>query len=249
LRSIFSEVKPDKLRKLKLKRILSAGESVGQALHDAAKDILKIPITEFYSQTEAGPLITNSPYFFPVVSGSCGRVPPGVKVGIFDENLQEIKGEGQGELWVRFSAPIIMLGYFREGFGQKLVDGWYRTGDVLYRTEDGYFFYIGRKDYIIKTSGYRISPEEIERAILTLEFVENCAVLPKKDEKKGYIIKAVVKLKKPFSGGEILMKKISDRVSELIGPHVRPREIEFVDYIPLTPTGKIKRDELLKIFS
>jgi acetyl-CoA synthetase len=251
LRSIFSEVKPDKLRKLKLKRILSAGESVGQALHDMAKDILKIPITEFYSQTEAGPLITNSPYFFPVISGSCGKVPPGLKVGIFDENLQEIKEEGQGEVWVRFSAPLVMLGYFREGFGQKLVDGWYKTGDVLYRDKDGYFFYVGRKDYIIKTSGYRISPEEIERAILSLNFVESCVVIPKKDDMKGYIVRAVVVLKDNQKNQDknYLSSLIENKVSELIGPHVRPREIYFVDEIPRTPTGKIKREEALKKFS
>jgi acetyl-CoA synthetase len=144
-----------------------------------------------------------------------------------------------------------MLGYFREGFGQKLVDGWYKTGDVLYRDKDGYFFYVGRKDYIIKTSGYRISPEEIERAILSLNFVESCVVIPKKDDMKGYIVRAVVVLKDNQKNQDknYLSSLIENKVSELIGPHVRPREIYFVDEIPRTPTGKIKREEALKKFS
>ncbi len=146
-----------------------------------------------------------------------------------------------------------MLGYWGEEFGKKLINGWWRTGDIAKKDEEGYFFYIGRKDFIIKTSGYRISPEEIERAIMTLPFVEVCAVLPKEDEKRGYIIKAVVKLKKnskqELEGRkEKLVNEIQKRVSELVGPHVKPRDVDFTDEIPLTASGKIKRDELRKIF-
>ncbi len=245
-----SSVKFDK-KHGRLRRVLSAGESVGEKIHVWAREFFGLPITEFYSQTEAGPILVNSPYFFRVKNGSVGKTPPGVKVALLDEEGKVSEDNNEGIIHVRASAPIVMLGYLNEGFGEKLKDGWYRTGDIAYRDEEGYFFYKGREDYIIKTSGYRISPEEIERAIMTADFVERCAVLPKKDEVKGFIIKAVIKVRNGLKENVIKNRErfeneLKECVKNLVGHHVKPSEIEFVDDIPLTPTGKIKRDEVLE---
>ncbi len=228
-------------KKLEIKRILTAGEQAGEDLHNWTHQFFNLQLTEFYSQTEAGPLITNSPNLFKVKPGSVGKVPPGLQITLLDDQMNET--EDEGELAVRAGAPIIMLGYWNEGFGSKLWNGWFRTGDILRKDQDGYFYFIGRKDNIIKTSGYRISAEEIEKVIIGCDFVDMCAVIPQKDDIRGYVIKALVKLKVGIheKDAEKLKSEIRERVEKTLGPHVKPKEIEFVDSIPLTPTGKIKR--------
>lgn len=249
LRQIRSSVPERELYGLRIRKLLSAGESAGKDLHEWVKEILRIPLIEFYSQTEAGPILVNAPNFFPVKDGSVGKPPPGLKVVLLDDNFQEVQEPGkEGEICITSFSPVLMLGYLDEGFGDKLWNGLYRTGDFARRDEDGYFFYLGRKDNVIKVSGYRISLEEIERAVLSLDFVEVCAALPKKDDIRGNVIKIFVKLKERFSLPENdIQKLVSDRVSKLIGPHIRIKDVEVVPQIPLTPTGKISRDELKKL--
>ena len=249
LRQIRASVPEKELYGLPIKKLLSAGESAGKDLHEWVKEVLKIPLIEFYSQTEAGPILVNAPSFFPVKDGSVGKPPPGLKVVLLDDNLHEVQEPGkEGEICITAFSPILMLGYLDEGFGDKLYNGLYRTGDFARRDEDGYFFYLGRKDNVIKVSGYRISLEEVERAVLSLDFVEGCAAFPKKDDIRGNVIKIFIKLKGGFSFTENnLQKIISDRVSKLIGPHIRIKDVEVVHHIPLTPTGKINRAELKKL--
>lgn len=214
----------------KIDSLLTAGEYVGETLFHWVKDFFRIYPTEFYSQTEGGPILANSPKIFPPKPASMGKKIPGVAVKIVDENGNEIKKPGKiGDILVSISSPISMLGYFGEEL--KVNFGWFKTGDTAYFDDEGYFFYKGRKDKVIKTSGYRISPEEIEDVIFKYAKVDS-VVIPKSDETRQFILQILVKEDKTEKIGEIIRK--------YVGPHIK-FEIQKVQEFPKTSTGKTKR--------
>lgn len=229
LRIIQKEGENLNKRRIRLDSLLTAGEYVGEILFEWVSDFFGIPPTEFYSQTEGGPIIANSPSIFRPKPGSMGRAIPGVAIKLVDDNGRIIHEPGViGDIYISISSPISMLGYLGENLNLEL--GWFKTGDCAYFDEEGYYFYKGRKDKIIKTSGYRISPEEIEEVIMKYLDLE-CVVVPEVDETRQFILK-------------ILLKEPNDKIGEVmrryIGPHIKFKT-EVVDVFPKTPTGKKKR--------
>lgn len=229
LRIIQNEVS-SRNSNLKIDSLLTAGEYVGETLFHWIRDFFGVYPTEFYSQTEAGPIISNSPKLFPPKPSSMGKKIPGVAVKLVDENAIEIKKPGEiGDILVSISSPISMLGYFGEEL--KTDFGWFKTGDTAYFDDEGYFFYKGRRDKVIKTSGYRISPEEIEDVILKYANIES-VVIPKADQTRQFILEILVKEEKN--------EKIGDIIRKYIGPHIK-FNVRKVDEFPKTSTGKTKR--------
>ncbi|MCS7213855.1 MAG: AMP-binding protein [Candidatus Calescibacterium sp.] len=212
-----------------IESLLTAGEYVGEGLFEWSKSFFGIEPTEFYSQTEGGPIIANSPKLFRPKPASMGKTIPGVAVKLVDEKGNEINKPGEiGDICISISSPISMLGYFGEDL--KTEFGWFKTGDTAYFDDQGYFFYKGRKDKIIKTSGYRISPEEVEDVVRRYAGTE-CVVIPEQDETRQYILKILTKDEN---------EKIAMVVRKYIGPHIK-FSIEKVDEFPKTITGKIRR--------
>lgn len=228
LRIIQKETSKQKFEH-KMDSLLTAGEYLGENLFEWVKSFFGIEPTEFYSQTEGGPIIANSPKLFKPKPASMGKMIPGVAVKLVDEQGNEINKPGEtGDICISISSPISMLGYFGEELKTEL--GWFRTGDTAYFDEQGYFFYKGRKDKIIKTSGYRISPEEVEDVVRKYTGVE-CVVIPEQDETRQYILKILTKDEN---------EKISAAIKKYIGPHIK-FSIEKVEEFPKTITGKIRR--------
>ena len=155
----------------------------------------------------------------------------------------------EGELVVRTDKWVphgLFAGYYREGqpLDVPWKDGIYHTGDTVYRDEDGYFWFIGRADDVIKSSGYRIGPFEVESAVLTHPSVLECAITAVPDEEKGQIVKATVVLAKGYTPSAALIKELQNHVKKVTAPYKYPRIIEFTDELPKTISGKIKRAQI-----
>ena len=177
-----------------------------------------------------------------------GKPVPMYDTRILDDEGNECKVGQTGEICINVSskAPGIMLEYYRnpEKTAEAIYDGWYHTGDTAWRDEDGYFFYVGRTDDVIKSSGYRIGPFEIESVIMELPYVLECAVTSAPDPIRGQVVKASIVLTKGTQGTEALKKEIQTYVKTNTAPYKYPRIVEFRDELPKTISGKIRRVEL-----
>ena len=152
-------------------------------------------------------------------------------------------------LWGENGAPCgLCTGYYRDAEKTAEVwhDGYYHTGDLAWRDEDGFYWYVGRADDVIKSSGYRIGPFEIESVIMELPYVLECAVTPVPDEVRGQIVKATIVLVKGKTGTDELKKEIQEYVKTHTAPYKYPRIVEFVDELPKTISGKVRRVEIRK---
>ena len=157
----------------------------------------------------------------------------------------------QGQIVIRIDKHYpegLFKGYYRnaELTNEALHDGIYYTGDVAWRDEDGYFWFVGRADDVIKSSGYRIGPFEVESALMTHPAVVECAITGVPDDIRGQVVKATIILSKEYKdkAGEDLIKEIQDHVKNVTAPYKYPRIIEFVDELPKTISGKIRRTEI-----
>jgi len=180
--------------------------------------------------------------------GSIGKPVPGHNVRLVNKEGNFIKKENEeGEIVVKSTSPTTFLGYWNNDIEteKKIIDGWLHTGDYATLDEQGYFYFKGRKDDLINSSGYRIGPSEIENTILSIDEVEMAAVVGVPDDLRGQIIKAViVPRNKTYidSQNPELKDKIKNKVKNKLAAHEYPRIIEFVNELPLTTTGKIKRN-------
>ena len=180
-----------------------------------------------------------------------GKPNPQYDVRIVDPDCNETAPGEVGEIVVRTAENVpagLFSGYYR---GQEQTDacwhdGYYHTGDTAWRDEDGYFWFVGRVDDVIKSSGYRIGPFEIESVIMELPYVLECAVTGVPDEVRGQVVKATIVTTKGTVPSEDLKKDIQNYVKTHTAPYKYPRVIEFVDALPKTISGKIKRNELRK---
>ena len=238
--------------KLNLRTVGSGGEALGEELLNWGKEILNVGINEFYGQTECNLTVSNNGFIMKQKLGSIGRPVPGHVVKLMKEDGRFIsKSNDEGEIVVQSNSPSIFSGYWNNDIetNKKIIDGWLHTGDYATVDDEGYFYFKGRKDDLINSSGYRIGPSEIENTILSLQEVEMVAVVGVPDELRGEIIKAVIVPREKSvlkNKNENLKYKIKEHVKQNLAAHEYPRLIEFVEELPLTTTGKIKRNLIRK---
>ena len=235
-------------KNLKLRTLGSGGEALGEELLKWGREILNVGINEFYGQTECNLTISNCGLIMKQKLGSIGKPVPGHNVRLVNKKGNFINKENEeGEIVVKSTSPTTFLGYWNNNIEteKKIIDGWLHTGDYATLDEQGYFYFKGRKDDLINSSGYRIGPSEIENTILSIDEVEMAAVVGVPDDLRGQIIKAViVPRNKTYidSQNPELKDKIKNKVKNKLAAHEYPRIIEFVNELPLTTTGKIKRN-------
>ena len=252
---------PGEVFKLKLQAIMSAGEAVGDAVFDYCQRELGVTVNEMFGQTEINYIVGNCAIFWPARPGSMGKGYPGHQVKVIDENgLECAVGEPGDVALNRFDVhgqpdPIFFLGYWKnEAATQaKFTGDWCRTGDLALRDADGYLWYQGRADDVFKAAGYRIGPGEIENCLVKHPAVANAAVVPKPDAERGAVVKAYVVLAPGFAAARASHQKTSAEfeaeitaqlqahVRSLLAPYEYPKEIEFIDALPMTTTGKVQR--------
>jgi acetyl-CoA synthetase len=226
--------------------IASGGESLGGETLQWARQALGCAINEFYGQTEANLVVSNCSSLFEAKPGSMGRVVPGHEVAVLGDELEPLEPGQPGEICVRADTPAALLGYFQneEATAKKVVDGWIRTGDNGAADEDGHLWFMARKDDVITSSGYRIGPSEIEECLAHHPAVRLAAAVGVPDPVRTEVVKAYVELRPGFTPSDALEQDIRHYVRANLAAHLYPRLVEFIDEIPLTATGKVRRAEL-----
>jgi len=231
--------------KLALQDALSAGEPLNVEPIQAFKRAFGVTIRDGYGQTESVCLVCNYPGI-EVKPGAMGKPTPGTGVTLIDENGNPVPQGEIGEIAVRPDNPAIFDGYWNspELDKEAFAGGWYRTGDLARMDADGYLFFEGRADDVILTSGYRIGPFEVEDALVSHPAVVEAAAVAAPDRTRGEIVKAFVILADGYEPSEELVKELQEHVKRVTAPYKYPRAIEFVNELPKTTSGKIKRAEL-----
>src|SRR3954467_9615950 len=240
---------PRKKYRLNLRSIMSAGESVGVTVIEWAKAELGVTVNEMFGQTEINYVVGNCQAAWPVKPGSIGRPYPGHRVAVIDESGAEVKRGELGEIAIdRRGDPVFFLEYWKneKATREKFIGDWGCTGDQGRMDEDGYLWYQGRSDDLTKSAGYRIGPAEIESCLVRHPAVANAAVIGKPDETRGAIVKAFIVLQPGEAASAALIEEIQSHVRGRLAPYEYPREIEFIDALPMTTTGKVQRKELRK---
>jgi len=227
-----------------------AGEALNPAVFESFKKLTGIKLMEGFGQTETTLTIATFPWMEPK-PGSMGRPNPQYDVDLIDFEGRSVEAGEQGEIVVRTDRGK-SIGLFKEYYRdpqrtkETWYDGIYHTGDVAWKDEDGYYWFVGRTDDVIKSSGYRIGPFEVESALMTHPAVVECAITGVPDEIRGQIVKATIILAKEYKdqAGEALVKELQDHVKKVTAPYKYPRVIEFVEELPKTISGKIRRVEI-----
>ena len=233
-----------------LRSVMSAGESVGVTVFEWAREELGVTINEMFGQTEINYVVGNCQSAWPAKPGSIGRPYPGHRVAVIDDRGNELPPGELGEIAVKKDHdPVFFLEYWKnpQATKDKFIGDWGCTGDQAKRDEDGYLWYQGRSDDVIKSSGYRIGPAEIESCLVKHPAVLNAAVIGKPDATRGAVVKAFVVLQPGRSPSEALVDEIQNHVRGRLAPYEYPKEIEFIDALPMTTTGKVQRKELRKL--
>jgi len=237
----------DKFDFTELRHCTSAGEPLNPEVIKAWKDATGLTIFEGYGQTETVLCIGTFPGMTPKF-GSMGKPSPGWQIELHDDKGKPVGLHEEGRIAIRLDPRPV--GLFREYLNNEeenkksFVNGFYYSGDKAYKDEDGYFWFIGRDDDVIKASGYRIGPFEVESALIEHPAVQEAAVVGSPDDIRGLIVKAFVILKPGAKPSEALIREIQNHVKNVTAPYKYPRSIEFVDSLPKTISGKIKRNEL-----
>ena len=226
----------------------TAGEPLNPEVFEKWKELTGHELREIFGQTELCVTVGTFPWM-KVCPGSMGKPSPQFDVDIVDEEGKSCPAGQVGEIVVRtqYETPVGMfLGYYRDEEGTRAVwhDGMYHTRDLAWRDEWGYYWYVGRADDVIKSSGYRIGPFEVESALMEHDAVVETAITGVPDPVRGQIVKATIVLKKGYEPTEELKKELQNHVKKLTAPYKYPRIIEFVDELPKTISGKIRRVEL-----
>lgn len=229
-----------------------AGEALNPSVYEEWLRLTGIKLMEGFGQTETTLTIATYPWLEPK-PGSMGKKGPEYDIDLVDSEGLPVEDGHQGEIVVRLPADGSRpVGLFKEYLNdpaltaEAIHDGLYHTGDVAWRDEDGYYWFVGRTDDVIKSSGYRIGPFEVESALMTHPAVVECAVTGVPDEIRGQVVKATVVLSQEYQGreGDELVKDIQNHVKRVTAPYKYPRVIEFVKELPKTISGKIRRVEI-----
>lgn len=223
-----------------LRSVASGGEPLGAEMLDWGRRAFGATINEFYGQTECNMVASSAASMFPPRPGCIGKPVPGFQIGVIDENGQETDGEG--DIAIRRGAGSMMLEYWQcaDATAEKFRGDWMVTGDRGC-WDNGYLRFVGREDDVITSAGYRIGPAEIEDCLLTHPAVATVGVVGKPDPLRTEIVKAYVVLKSGASASEDALRAF---VKERLSSYSYPREISFVDALPMTVTGKVIRKEL-----
>ena len=226
-----------------MRSIMSAGEQVGAEVFHWASETLGVKVNEMWGQTEANYLAGNCSRAMDVRPGSMGKPYPGHAVGVIDDAGDPVDDGTVGELAPRRGDPVMFLGYWgrEDATREKFAGDWFRTGDLGYRDADGYYWFMGRKDDVISSAGHRVGPGEIEDCLLKHPAVRQAAVIGAPDVLRGQRIKAFIVLAPGHVGSDALVEDIRRSVRTRLAAHEYPREVEFIDALPMTTTGKVRR--------
>jgi len=229
---------------VRLRSLMSGGEAVGDAVGEWARAQLDVTVNEIFGQTEMNYVIGGCAALYAPKSGAMGRAYPGHRITLLDEDGAEVQAGVIGEIAVwREGDPVVFLEYWNnpDATQAKFTGGWGRTGDLATCDDEGFYWYKGRTDDVIKSAGYRIGPAEIEDCLLKHPAVANAAVIGLPDEERGARIKAFLVLRPDAVPSPALEESIRQHVRARLAPYQYPREIEFINQLPLTTTGKIQR--------
>ncbi len=254
---------------LHLRAIMSAGEAVGDAVFGYCRDALGVIVNEMFGQTEINYIVGNcgrtldgagrEAAGWPARPGSMGRPYPGHRVAVIDDSGNECARGVAGDVAVHRRDvhgdldPVFFLGYCnndaatRAKFTGDADDSWCRTGDTATMDADGYLWYQGRSDDMFKAAGYRIGPSEVENCLVKHPAVANAAVVPKPDAERGALVKAFIVLADDTQRSDALIAELQAHVRGKLAPYEYPKEIEFIDALPMTTTGKVQRGVLRKL--
>jgi acyl-coenzyme A synthetase/AMP-(fatty) acid ligase len=234
-----------------LRHCVSAGEPLNPEVIALWKGATGLTIYEGYGQTESTCMIANrrDELGDAITPGCMGRAMPGYELAVLDAELRQVAEGCEGQLAVRVK-PERPLGLFKEYWknpeenAARFVGDYYLTGDMVRRDAEGWYWFVGRADDVIKSSGYRIGPFEVESALVEHPAVVEAAAVGKPDADRGQIVKAFVVLRKGVSGNEMLATELQEHCKRVTAPYKYPREIEFVSELPKTVSGKIRRVDL-----
>ncbi|MCL1901672.1 MAG: AMP-binding protein [Firmicutes bacterium] len=234
-----------------IKHCCIAGEPLNPEIFNKFKEYTGLDIYEGFGQSETSVMIANYPYF-KIKPGSIGKASPLYNIDIVDENGKHCEDGIVGSVVVKnidkFRPAGLFLNYINDDNANKqsFKNNMYNTGDTAWRDSEGYFWFVGRNDDVIKCSGYRIGPFEVESVLAEHDAVLECAVTAAPDPKRGQIVKATVVLNKGWAASDELVIELQEHVKKLTAPYKYPRIVEFVPELPKTIGGKIKRAEIRK---
>jgi acetyl-CoA synthetase len=243
LRLMKAVENPRSLFRLNLRTIGSAGETLGRETWQQASEAFGVPVNEFYGQTECNIVLSSAANLGVLKPGSMGKAAPGHDVAIIDAKGRELPAGTVGQVAVRRPDPVMFIGYWRNdaATAQKFIGDWMTTGDQGVQDEEGYITFFGRDDDVITSSGYRIGPGEIEDCLIGHPAIQLAAAIGKPDPVRTEIVKAYVVLRPGHEASAELAADIRDWVKTRLSMHEYPREIEFLDSLPLTTSGKVIR--------
>jgi acetyl-CoA synthetase len=237
---------------LQLRSIMSAGEAVGETVFAWSREALGVTINEMFGQTEVNYLVGNSHTLWPAKPGSMGRPYPGHRVAVIDDEGRPLPSGEIGDVavnryWIEGDEsqrdPVFFLGYWKNDGASsgKFTGDWCRTGDLASADEEGYLWYQGRADDVFKSAGYRIGPSEIENCLVKHPAVANAAVVGSPDATRGTVVKAFIVLTPGHTASDELTNALQEHVRGKLAPYEYPKEIEYLDVLPMTTTGKVQR--------
>jgi acetyl-CoA synthetase len=230
----------------RLRSLGSGGETLGAELLDWGRATFGLTINEFYGQTECNLVVANCASLMAAKPGSMGRPVPGHEVAVIGEDGAVLPPGEEGAIAVRRPDPVMFLGYWQNAAATaaKFRGDWLVTGDQGSADEEGYLSFVGRDDDVITSAGYRIGPGEIEDCLIKHPAVAMAAAVGVPDPLRTERVKAFLVLKPGVAASETLAREIQDFVKTRLAAHEYPREVAFVDALPMTATGKIIRREL-----
>jgi acetyl-CoA synthetase len=231
---------------VKLRSMLTGGESLGAELLDWVRATFGIDAHEVYGQTECNLVVGNNARLLPLRPGSMGKATPGFDVRIVNEQGEELPRGERGIIGVRQPHPVTMLEYWKnpEATAKKFAGEFLLTGDLGVQDADGYFWYVSREDDVITSAGYRVGPSEIEHTLLKHPAVALSAVVGIPDPIRTEAIKAWIVLRPGFEASDALAREIQNFVKVQLAAHEYPRFVQFAESLPMTATGKVLRREL-----
>ena len=246
LRMMRAVESPRRRFNLSLRTVGSGGEALGRETYDWGREELGVTINEFYGQTECNLVLSSAAGLGVSRAGAIGKPVPGHTVAVIDDDGRPVPTGTIGQIAVKRPDPVMFLEYWKrpDATEAKFVGDWMKTGDQGSEDEDGYISFVGRDDDVITSAGYRIGPGEVEDCLIGHPAVQLAAVVGKPDPVRTEIVKAFIVLREEHRPDDTLRRDIQAFVRERLAAHEYPREIDFVESLPMTTTGKIIRRAL-----